>query len=111
MLDTKKILCNGFKATGLYPFSPDSVDYFKLVKSSSTSIEIPTTIEKGENSLLSAIEKKIDPTTLQTFKLAEASGIWRGDVKHESLFYFWLSFINKASTINEEEVAVDTVPI
>lgn len=100
MLDTPRILKNGFKCTGLHPFNPDAIDYSKLIETSEKPSVVTenSEVEDSSLSILQVVEKKIHPDTLQLFKQAKPSGLWNGDSKHESFFYFWLDLTEEKGT-------------
>lgn len=71
ILDTKRILGNGFKACGLYYFSPDAVDYSRLLHLNETNMNQSTENEEpqGKKLCIWFIEKNISPKILQCFKM------------------------------------------
>ncbi|KAG8318747.1 hypothetical protein J6590_106655, partial [Homalodisca vitripennis] len=99
------VVQNGFRACGLYPFSPDAVDYSKCL-SSRTNVETPSieasgqetgntptidnpnqTVVDNQMSYLEYFESLIEQTTLTQFK--KCGDTWTGDEKAHDLFHFW----------------------
>ncbi|KYM95351.1 hypothetical protein ALC62_14002 [Cyphomyrmex costatus] len=102
MLDTKRILGNGFKACGLHPFSPDAVDYSRLLQSNKTHKNQYMENKEAEDkkSCIQFIEKNIFPKTLECFKINK-TGIWTGEIRDTNLFYFWLRATSKVNPTQE----------
>jgi len=98
-IDTVNILKNGFRACGLCPFSPNAVDYNKLINKTdndkSNEKENEENISPLEEQSLKFIEKNINANTLVDFELCKDSEIWAGVEKDKSLFYLWLKLKKK----------------
>ncbi|XP_065642449.1 uncharacterized protein LOC136074076 [Hydra vulgaris] len=88
---------SGFKNTGIFPFDANSVDYKKIVQKLSESTVAPAPyLEENHSSVtLSAyspitfIEKCIDFSILEQFKLADKHLGWKGDLEYLQLYHFW----------------------
>jgi len=91
-LDIKTIMKNGFKTTGLYPFSADAVNYNKL-RNKTTGNGGPDDAEpqNDDHNALSVMEKYIDPITLRRFEEVGVDEEWHGDLEDSSLFLVWKS--------------------
>lgn len=98
ILDLKTILRNGFRTTGLYPFSADAIDYKKYFKHSMntrrTESSTSEDLEKIKDHLF-FFESNIDNEVLRTFNDAGGSEKWDGAAKNESLYYLWRKIKNK----------------
>jgi len=100
----KNAIVNGFRASGLYPFDANIIDYSvldKKKKSKSSTDNVTCTLPHethGEmncstsscSNELELIEKRLSIELLQQFKAAEVEGSWTGDVTKQGLFEFWL---------------------
>lgn len=90
-LDFQQVLKNGFRTTGLFPFSADGINYNKFFKDSVT--QVPTfasdNITLHNQKLLKFVEDNIPHDILQLFKRGEDDDEWLGDIQHKSLFHFW----------------------
>lgn len=111
-LDFAKIMENGFRRCGLYPFSPDALDYNVLDKKfksraknsqdteknapHTSSSDLPVTERNANNSSVSCdsfldfFEKSLASDLLEEFKKGNIS-----DAKNEGLFNYWMSLKNK----------------
>lgn len=89
---------SGFRATGLYPFSPEAVDYNKIIVRKPTqpkNIDIPSTVI---NEHLLYLESKIDVNLLDEFKLTRRRGHdWEGADSASELYKVWVSVANDVS--------------
>ncbi|XP_043494007.1 MFS-type transporter clz9-like isoform X2 [Polistes fuscatus] len=72
-LDTRTILGNGFKTTGLFPFSANAINYTKLRNKSTeaTNIDEIEAPKDDNRRLLSLFESLMDPNTLKKFTEAQ----------------------------------------
>ena len=103
-LDIKKIIKNGFRSCGLYPFNANAVDYNILNKKKKTKSS-KNSDQNSDQSLVSdesgssdAIEVQkfiiffeksiLDPVTLQEFKEFDGD-VWTGDILKKALFESW----------------------
>ncbi|XP_043494009.1 uncharacterized protein LOC122518920 isoform X3 [Polistes fuscatus] len=92
-LDTRTILGNGFKTTGLFPFSANAINYTKLRNKSTeaTNIDEIEAPKDDNRRLLSLFESLMDPNTLKKFTEVGIDGAWNGDLEDSSLFSMWKS--------------------
>lgn len=96
------ILAGGFRKCGLYPFSPDAVDYVSIIKNYSTQPS-PTDITPPVSSIqnhesrpvdlsgfLSFFEKMVGEQKVSLFR--DSVEGWGGDIEDTSLFTLWKKF-------------------
>lgn len=92
-LNIEEIMKNGFRTTGLYPFSPDALKYEKLLKHSNFTSESCVSTAKGTMSakteVLESLERYIDPSILAKFKKIGYLGEWNENLEDKSLFTVW----------------------
>lgn len=120
---TPKILENGFRKTGLFPWNPEVVkELFPQVDRSTSNVNTPS---KKNKSLLSVscLEKYIKPETLARFNEHINEEEWTGQEKDHSLFHVWkkmkiemseteisnniADMINAADIVFEDELNID----
>lgn len=98
-VDFSKTIQSGFRATGLYPFNPDAVNYNKLKNTKKTNSSEACASNNGEDvgeiesnvqrqvGFLEMLENQIiPPSTLKLFKKHETEASWTGDIQLEGLF-------------------------
>lgn len=88
----KECIINGFRKCGLYPWSPDAVDYTKCMKDRQINLEL---MKKDslpqENTHLKYIEQFINSDILNSFRECYGSHeSWSGDPKWLELYNVWL---------------------
>jgi len=98
------IVQEGFRAAGLIPFNPDSVNYNILNKMKNKELKDQNhdTIQYNEENLnlnstnqdlLKDFENALPINILQDFKNAESSGNWKvNEEQNDALFHFWIKF-------------------
>ncbi|XP_065659269.1 uncharacterized protein LOC136083655 [Hydra vulgaris] len=100
---------SAFKNTGIFPFDVNSFDYKKIVQKLSESTVAPAPYLKENHSsvTLSAyspitfIEKCIDFSILEQFKLTDKHLGWKGDLEYLQLYHFWKRALSETyKTIN-----------
>lgn len=94
-----EIIQNGFRKAGLYPFDENAVNYKKIpissaATASSSGTSTPTSLSSLESSkqlqskdFIKWFEMNLDAHKLNEFR--QCSGEWTGNVKDDSLYYFW----------------------
>lgn len=96
------ILAGGFRKCGLYPFSPDAIDYVSIIKNYSTQPS-PTDITPPVSSIqnhesrpvdlsgfLSFFENMVGEQKISLFR--DSVEGWGGDIEDTSLFALWKKF-------------------
>jgi len=96
-LNLCKILKNGFRACGLYPFNIDALDFSKILNKNKLNNTFQVTNIKYEELLL-YLEKEIELDTSQEFK-KQQSDTWHGKSEDTSLFKIWHKISNKVNNI------------
>lgn len=93
----KEILANGFRACGLFPFTPDAIKYSALITKNSVDVEnnIPALTSVEKNNYLHYFESRLSVEKLNEFKKSDT--IWIGHIADTNLFYFWLSLKKDAA--------------
>lgn len=100
-LNVEEILQNGFKSTGLHPFSTEAINYKKYFESSeprNTVVAEPMVDYHKTMENLVFIESNIDKNLLEQFKTQEESAEWNGSAENAGLFLFWQK-IKKSITL------------
>lgn len=101
MQNESLIIKNAFKASGLYPFNPDALDYNLLVKKSKKTLQsavlsnsaVSTSsniINSEDQTYLNTFEKTLPPDLLKQFLSCESKGQWTGTIQNSGLFGYWL---------------------
>lgn len=109
-INFQKILQNGFKKCGLYPFNVNAIDFKKVLKlnevsespdesTSNNSKATQTNFEIAEVTKLKVIESLITKEQLKSFQ-NNATSTWKGVKKDESLFHIWYNLSRPAVTSN-----------
>lgn len=105
-LDLPRMMSNGFRICGLYPFDADALNYNDLPKKQKDNVGTtaqennaidpkicPAT--KTSDAILEAVESNLDPTLLRAFQEAnEQCGSWSGDIEKKGLFEFWQKYVH-----------------
>lgn len=95
--EMKKNIESGFRATGLYPFNSNNVDYTKIIVRTNQPRQTDLNVENVMSHLM-FIERKIfqiDIDLLDQFKRAERGGYgWDGNEEAALLFKLWLEVRN-----------------
>lgn len=88
-INFSSILPNGFRACGLHPFTPDAINFEKVMKSPNqiNEMEKKDTDLKSLREHLHFFEAQMSQETLTAFK--NSSDVWTGNVNDTNLFYFW----------------------
>lgn len=97
-LNVGQLIPNGFKLSGLHPFTADAINTAKTIKQEvgpTVNVNNAPTKEANKKNReiqkhLKFIEEHIDGNSLMAFRDAEIMGTWYGDVRDENLFVFWL---------------------
>lgn len=93
---------SGFRATGLYPFDSNNVDYSKIIVRTNQLRQIDLNVENIVNKIF-----KIDVDLLGKFKRAERGGYaWDGNEEAVLLFKLWLEVKNDIK--NYDQVSTST---
>jgi len=90
-IELPRVMSNGFRKCGLFPFSADALQYNQLLqkkKIDETVISRAEAEQNAENHLL-FIESNIDENLLVTFRRANETGIYNNNIKNLGLFFFW----------------------
>ncbi|KYN12208.1 hypothetical protein ALC57_15605 [Trachymyrmex cornetzi] len=95
-IDLTSMAKNGFQTCGLYPFTPNAVDFNILNKQKKSKNLINTEPNQTDSlkQFISFFERQLSEEMLQTFKAAEI-GVWNGEIKNEGLFQHWLKIKGK----------------
>lgn len=109
----KEHIVNGFKRCGLFPWSPDAVDYSKCMKNRATKSEVtPKAMPVQQKKLthFEYIETLIDPDIINMFKQCVKDEIWKGEEKWLELFNVWLKarkqyHLNNVTIDREEHIS------
>ncbi|XP_071649202.1 uncharacterized protein [Temnothorax longispinosus] len=80
-----KVMSDGFRKCGLFPFSADALQYNQLPQKTKKKSMTPVT---AENHLL-FFESTIDENLLGEFRRANETGTYSGNVKNLGLFFYW----------------------
>lgn len=106
------ILANGFKKCGLFPFTPDGINFSSIIKgNSATNIESNKPLTNNEpeksvveiNCFLNFFEDMVGPEKIQIFRSTASN--WEGEIEDLSLFNLWkkISDINSAQICFEDD--------
>jgi len=90
-IELPRVMSNGFRKCGLFPFSADALQYNQLLqkkKIDETVISRAEAEQTAENHLL-FIESDIDENLLVTFRRANETGIYNDNIENLGLFFFW----------------------
>lgn len=90
-IELPRVMSNGFRKCGLFPFSADALQYNQLLqkkKTDETVISRAEAEQNAENHLL-FIESNIDENLLVTFRRANETGIYNDNIENLGLFFFW----------------------
>ena len=106
IVNNEKLLKQGFKKCGLYPFDVEAINYTKVFqRQTSSGAEEPTVeSENIENTAnpLKVLESLISPDKLHGFRLNEGSA-WRGLTRDSSLYEIWFKLANPDHPTNDSE--------
>lgn len=107
-----KILQNGFKTCGLYPFNENAINYEKVFDkiTKTSSKEKNTLINHTHNEAIGLIENMIGKEKLLIFK-SYVCRQWAGKKEDENLFYLWYDLLSAAhqqkEIMNQDEANVN----
>ncbi|XP_055708637.1 uncharacterized protein LOC129804902 [Phlebotomus papatasi] len=106
-----KNVVSGFRATGLYPFNADAVDYSKIIQrtglkdtTSDQNIDSDIADQGNQENFVHYFESKIEEKLLSKFRIQkEEGGDWSGDIKAEKLYQVWRAILrdfDEAESLN-----------
>lgn len=93
---------SGFRATGIFPFNENAVDYRKIIqRSPPPPAQLLENMQNEAQNMnlthLMHVESKIDSQKLEDFRATIIEGDpWSGDVADTSLFYFYRDMVFEA---------------
>lgn len=113
-VDFSKTIQSGFRATGLYPFNPNAINYDVLnknTKNKNCSEACTSNNSEGIREIDSNLQRQVEflqilenqiipPSTLDLFKKNETDTSWTGDIKLEGLFEAWKKALQLCGTIS-----------
>uniref|UniRef100_A0A1B0DJ12 Uncharacterized protein n=1 Tax=Phlebotomus papatasi TaxID=29031 RepID=A0A1B0DJ12_PHLPP len=85
-------IISGFRATGLYPFNPDSVDYGKVIErvENRKQLQVEEDSQSPVKTCVKILESKISPDLLIQFKVIKENGDdFPGDDATKVLYSAW----------------------
>ncbi|XP_055714409.1 uncharacterized protein LOC129808661 [Phlebotomus papatasi] len=85
---------SGFRATGIFPFNENAVDYRKIIQRSPPPAQLLENMQNEAQNMnlthLMHVESKIDPQKLEDFRATMIEGgPWSGDVADTSFFFYF----------------------
>lgn len=92
---TSQTVKNGFMATGIFPFDPNHIDFYRCIKNrvvedSYTPQRSKPNPEQMDNcQFLKILESKINYQLLKQFKDTVEGEDWSGEESAKALFYIW----------------------
>lgn len=90
---TPEIIQNGFKATVIFPFKPENINFEKCLKNINVENPFVRVSEGPEQSesvcFFVTLESKIDPVLLDQFKKTGEGEEKMGEESGKALFYLW----------------------
>ena len=93
----KKIIQNGFRSCGLYPFDVNALNFNALKKEKkkksavTESNPVPKILFNEDSQRhVETFQKNLSLELLEEFKNSENSVEWQGDIKIKGLFDYWL---------------------
>ncbi|XP_030747745.1 jerky protein homolog-like [Sitophilus oryzae] len=107
MENKTKIISNGFRATGLFPFEVDNINFSKYFKN---DIEISeacqSTIKKQYNNCytINTVLKRMEmdlPDKIEIFK--NTGAVWKGDTRDTGLYEYWKFLKAEKNKYNEHD--------
>ena len=95
-MDLKRIMANGFRTCGLYPFSVENVDFSKIFHRAVESQETFGTLEMTafNATALKCIETNIEESKLDKFRHCLTTNQWTGEMEDMNLFHLWRNIYN-----------------
>ncbi|XP_067215467.1 uncharacterized protein [Linepithema humile] len=96
-IELPKVMSNGFRKCGLFPFSADALQYNQLLQKKKNDAIVTSTSEHNAENHLLFIESHIDENLLGIFKYANEIGIYNGTDENLGLFYFWQKILKLTS--------------
>lgn len=101
-IDVASMAKNGFQTCGLYPFTPDAVDFNVLNKQKKSEAKKTEKAEKTEEASkmdmmkhINFFEQQLPEGMIDKFKAAETAGVWNYEIENEGLFRYWLEINRK----------------
>lgn len=115
---TATSISNGFRKSGLFPFTPDAINFENLIKNDQNSLQSAAVSEVlGAESIFRNPDSFVSPEVMVNYMNAtlddrlisefRSSGSeWKGAEKHTSLFQFWKnhSDLVAAFVVEREEI-------
>lgn len=112
MLKPKTII-NGFRKCGLFPFTPEAINYKEIMVTETVQKPNNNTIQESHETacvggntnykqILCCIENALPTELLREFRLSDQN--WNGDIEHTSLFYFWRKHFDLLNSSNNEGI-------
>lgn len=102
-IDLKQILPNAFRTTGLYPFTPDAVNFGKYFKNAHATAPEPAGNTPQLPEYVTLFEEELGSELLEVFQRTGDRNEWTGDQKHESLFRIWQKLRARATGYHRED--------
>lgn len=97
-MDVAKCLSSGFTCCGLSPFTPDAINFSKLLNNKQREVpkgrpvSQPTAGNNDHLSTIKFIESSLSIDIIEEFKIAEHAGDgWNGEERFKELFILWLN--------------------
>jgi len=102
-IELPRVMSNGFRKCGLFPFSADVLQYNQLLqkkKNNTTSVTVTSGPEQNAENHLLFFESNIDEDLLNKFRRANETGSYSGNVENLGLFFFWQKILKLSSNFN-----------
>lgn len=100
----EQILINGFRTCGLYPFTPENINFYKIFKSSKPEVTFPSAFKDYSITKLQNFLKFFEDTLGEKTPLFRESGpTWNGDIEDTNLFKFWQQLQVKLKLREDDE--------
>ena len=103
-IDLPEVMSDGFRKTGLHPFSVDAIENMDLLRKrrNDDNTALEDNVEQAGNEktdteiCLAVLEKTMDPLVLAQCRRAEQTETWTGAVEDIGLYFLW----RKISTLS-----------
>ncbi|RLU20864.1 hypothetical protein DMN91_007478 [Ooceraea biroi] len=98
-IELPRVMSNGFRKCGLFPFSADALQYNQLLqktKNDKTTLVTSRPEQNAENHLL-FFESNIEKNLLDKFRRANETGTYSGNIEDLGLFFFWQKILKLSS--------------
>ena len=100
-MDVKKLLQNGFKNCGIYPFNANAVDYSKLLTKDVLTCKVTKSDSSAKDNCdghLKVFENVLNKDQLETFRL-NGDPVWKGSIEDTNLFKIWYKISHSNSSL------------